>query len=88
MSLDSIKGWLLDLNGVFYVGDRAVEGAARGLRWLRRSGAPCRFVSNTTTPGRAKGANSPISCRLPPPWLNIHPYPLACICLCLRACVE
>lgn len=46
---DHVKGWLIDLNGVLYVGSEALPGASDGLQWLRETGRPCRFVSNTTT---------------------------------------
>ncbi len=49
LDLAGIKGWLVDLNGVLYVGDHRVEGALEGLEWLRKSGIPCRFATNTTT---------------------------------------
>ena len=50
MSLNSaIKGVLLDLDGVLYVGSQAIEGAAAAVERIRNSGLPCRFVTNTST---------------------------------------
>lgn len=49
-----MKAILFDMDGVLYVGDRPVEGAAETLDWARRQGIPFRFVTNTTSrPRRA-----------------------------------
>lgn len=48
------RGVLLDLDGVLYVGDAAVPGAAEAVATLRRDGVPHCFVTNTTSrPRRA-----------------------------------
>ncbi len=45
---------LLDLDGVVYVGDQPVPGAAGTVDWLAREGVPYRFLTNTTSrPRRA-----------------------------------
>jgi HAD superfamily hydrolase (TIGR01458 family) len=44
-------GVLLDIDGVLYVGDEAIEGAREALRELRRRG-PLRLVTNTTSRSR------------------------------------
>lgn len=45
---------LLDLDGVVYVGDQPVPGAAQAVDWLVREGIPHRFLTNTTSrPRRA-----------------------------------
>jgi HAD superfamily hydrolase (TIGR01458 family) len=44
-----IRGLLFDLDGVLYVGDAAVPGAADALCEIKRRGLPCRFTTNTTT---------------------------------------
>ena len=44
-----IKGLLIDLDGVLYVGDGAIDGARDALEALRRKNIDCRFVTNTTT---------------------------------------
>ncbi len=48
----NVKGFLIDLDGVLYVGDRAVEGASRMIDTLHEQGFTCRFVSNTTRKSR------------------------------------
>lgn len=48
-SLSSMKGILFDLDGVLYVGSRAIEGAVEAIGKVRDSGIPCRFVTNTST---------------------------------------
>jgi HAD superfamily hydrolase (TIGR01458 family) len=45
------SGVLLDIDGVLYVGDEAIEGAREALRELRRRG-PLRLVTNTTSRSR------------------------------------
>ena len=44
-----MKAILFDMDGVLYVGDRPIEGAADALDWCRRQGIPFRFVTNTTS---------------------------------------
>ena len=49
-----IKGVLLDLSGVLYVGKEPLGGAREAMRRLNASGLPTRFVTNTTrSPRRA-----------------------------------
>jgi HAD superfamily hydrolase (TIGR01458 family) len=43
-----MKGFLIDLDGVIYTGDRPIPGAAEALRLMEESGFSFRFVSNTT----------------------------------------
>lgn len=50
--LDDIRGILIDLEGVLYVGDRVIEGAVDAIRELERRKLPHRFVTNTTTQSR------------------------------------
>ncbi|MEJ2592701.1 MAG: hypothetical protein P8178_15140 [Candidatus Thiodiazotropha sp.] len=47
-----MPGILFDLDGVFYVGDRAVPGAADTLAWVQREGIPHCFLTNTTSKPR------------------------------------
>lgn len=49
MRLSGVGGFLLDLDGVFYVGDRAIPGGVETLEALRERGLPFRFITNTTT---------------------------------------
>jgi phospholysine phosphohistidine inorganic pyrophosphate phosphatase len=44
---------LLDLDGVLYVGDAPVDGAADVVDWLRREDIPFRFLTNTSSRPRA-----------------------------------
>ena len=43
-----VRGVLLDLSGVLYVGNQAVPGAIDAVRKLRSSGLPLRFLTNVT----------------------------------------
>ncbi len=43
-----LRGVLLDLGGVVYVGDTPLPGALAAIRRLRRTGMPVRFLTNTT----------------------------------------
>ncbi|MCH8473787.1 MAG: TIGR01458 family HAD-type hydrolase [Opitutales bacterium] len=43
------KGLLLDLDGVFYIGNRLLPGARETLEWIRGQNVPCRFLTNTST---------------------------------------
>jgi HAD superfamily hydrolase (TIGR01458 family) len=53
----NIKGFLIDLDGVLYVGDRAIDGAPDAIKYLRQNGYKFRFVSNTTRKSRGAIAN-------------------------------
>ena len=44
-----MRGVLLDLDGVLYVGDEPVPGAAVVVDWLEREGIPYRYLTNTTS---------------------------------------
>jgi phospholysine phosphohistidine inorganic pyrophosphate phosphatase len=44
-----VRGVLLDLDGVVYVGDQPVPGAAGAVDWLVREGIPYRYLTNTTS---------------------------------------
>lgn len=46
--MKDIKGFLIDLDGVLYIGDKAIEGAIESINLLRERKYPFRFVSNTT----------------------------------------
>ncbi|HMA06086.1 MAG TPA: TIGR01458 family HAD-type hydrolase [Methanomicrobiales archaeon] len=54
--MKGIQGFLLDLDGVLYVGNQPVPGAVPALRSLREQGFPVRFVSNSTRRSRASVA--------------------------------
>ncbi|HUK92505.1 MAG TPA: TIGR01458 family HAD-type hydrolase, partial [Methanomicrobiales archaeon] len=55
--MKEIRGLLLDLDGVLYVGDTPVPGAIEALRDLRKRSFPVRFVSNSTRRSRASVAS-------------------------------
>ncbi len=44
-----IKGVLFDLDGVLYIGSKAIDGAVEAVDKIRASGIQCRFVTNTST---------------------------------------
>ena len=46
--MKGIKGFLIDLDGVLYVGDRPLEGAQAAIEYLMQKDYIFRFVSNTT----------------------------------------
>lgn len=48
-----LRGLLFDLDGVLYVGDRPIPGAAEAVAWASEAGLPCLFVTNTTSRPRA-----------------------------------
>ncbi len=43
-----IKGVLLDLSGVVYIGDHLIEGALKAIHKLHANHIPIRFITNTT----------------------------------------
>ncbi len=47
-----LRGVLLDLSGVVYVGDTALPGAIDAVARLRKTGLPLRFLTNTTSKSR------------------------------------
>ena len=45
----AVRGLLIDLSGVVYQGDAAIEGSVDALRRLREAEVPHRFLTNTTS---------------------------------------
>ena len=45
----AVRGLLIDLSGVVYQGDAAIEGSVDALRRLREAEIPHRFLTNTTS---------------------------------------
>ena len=43
-----MKGFLFDLDGVFYISDIIIDGAIETLNYLKNYGISFRFVTNTT----------------------------------------
>ncbi len=48
-NLSAIKGVLFDLDGVLYIGPKAIDGAVKAVDVIRNSQIKCRFVTNTST---------------------------------------
>ncbi|HHB12131.1 MAG TPA: TIGR01458 family HAD-type hydrolase [Chromatiales bacterium] len=48
-----MKALLLDLDGVLYVGETAIPGAAEAVAWLQRERIPHLFLTNTTSRPRS-----------------------------------
>lgn len=61
----TIRGILLDIDGVLHVSMQPVAGAANTLRWLDRQGYRTCFVTNTTTASRTTLAQRLASIGLP-----------------------
>jgi HAD superfamily hydrolase (TIGR01458 family) len=51
-TINPIKGFLIDLDGVVYIEDQTIPGAVETVNWLRRQGYPIRFLTNTTMRSR------------------------------------
>lgn len=51
--MTTIRGVLLDIDGVLHVSMQPIEGAVETLRWLEAQGYQTCFVTNTTTSSRA-----------------------------------
>ncbi len=47
--LDNVDGLLIDLDGVVYISNQAIPGAAETITRLKSKSIPLRFVTNTTT---------------------------------------
>ena len=50
--LKDVRALLIDLDGVLYVEEEPIAGAAEAVRRLRERGLPLRFVTNTTAHSR------------------------------------
>ena len=50
--MESIKGLLIDLDGVIYNDTELIAGATDSIRWLREKNIPFRFLTNTTMQSR------------------------------------
>lgn len=54
---NSIRGFIFDLDGTVYLGERALDGAVETIALLRARGLPCIFISNKPLePGSAYAA--------------------------------
>ncbi len=63
-TLSDIKGILFDINGVFQVDNRPLEGAVETIQKIQAK-LPCRFVTNTTTQSRSTFHQSLVDIGLP-----------------------
>ena len=54
LDINSIKGFLFDLDGVFYISNQLIPGAIETLEFLNEKNFPYKFVTNTTTKSRNK----------------------------------
>ena len=52
--LESVQGFLIDLDGTLYVGDRLIDGAKEFVHRLRDQNVPHAFVTNITSRPRAE----------------------------------
>ena len=77
--MKGIRGFLIDLDGVLYVGDRPVDGAREAIEYLVRNNYRFRFVSNTTRTCRKTIANRLSSMGFAIPVETIFTPPLAAV---------
>ena len=77
--MNNIRGFLVDLDGVLYVGNQAVDGAKDAIEFLRENGYPFRCVSNTTRKCRRSVASHLVSLGFDVPENHIFTPPLAAI---------
>ena len=55
--MNTIKGFLIDLDGVLYIEDQCIPGAVETVNWLRQEGFQLRFLTNTTMVSRESLVN-------------------------------
>jgi HAD superfamily hydrolase (TIGR01458 family) len=77
--MKGIKGFLIDLDGVLYVGTKAIEGARESIDLLIERKYPFRFVSNSTRKCRKTIAEHLLSMGFDIPIEYIFTPPLAAI---------
>jgi HAD superfamily hydrolase (TIGR01458 family) len=77
--MNDIRGFLIDLDGVLYVGNRAVDGAAEAVGFLIDNGYPFRCVSNTTRKSRQTIAGNLSALGFRVPENHIFTPPLAAV---------
>ena len=51
--LKQVRGFLLDVDGVLHIGDRAISGAPQALAWMQDHEIPFLLLTNTTTASRS-----------------------------------
>ena len=52
LNINTIKGFLFDLDGVFIISDQIIPGAVKTLEFLNKNNIPYKFITNTTTKSR------------------------------------
>lgn len=69
------EGFLFDLDGTFYEGDRLISGALEALAWCRAQGIPFRFITNTTSKPRRAVAEklAAMGVEVPEEWILTAP---------------
>jgi len=77
--MKNIRGFIIDLDGVLYVGNRAIDGAKEAIEYLKENGYPFRCVSNTTRKCRHSVATNLSFLGFNIPENNIFTPPLAAI---------
>jgi len=83
--MKGLRGFLIDLDGVLYVGDRPVDGAREAIEYLVRNNYRIRFVSNTTRKCRETIADRLSSMGFAIPIETIFTPPLAAVAFMKRA---
>lgn len=61
------KGYIFDLDGTVYLGERIIEGARERIAWLRKAGCRTVFLSNKPVESRAKYAATLTRLGIPTP---------------------
>lgn len=77
--MNGIRGFLIDLDGVLYVGNSAIRGAVDAIEFLIDNGYPFRCLSNTTRRSRHTIANHLSSLGFAIPEDHLFTPPLATI---------
>lgn len=78
-TLMCVKGLLIDLDGVIYVGDTPIDGARNAIAFLVQNDIPFRFLSNTTRKSRRTIAGKLAAMGFEIPEEHIFTPPLAAI---------
>jgi HAD superfamily hydrolase (TIGR01458 family) len=77
--MKDIEGFLIDLDGVLYTGNQAIDGAPGAIKFLTENGYPFRCISNTTRKCRHSVASHLSSLGFDIPEDYIFTPPLAAI---------
>jgi HAD superfamily hydrolase (TIGR01458 family) len=77
--MNDVRGFLIDLDGVLYTGNRAVDGAQDAIGFLRENGYPFRCLSNSTRRCRHSIAAHLLSLGFDIPESHIFTPPLAAV---------